>query len=115
MINDQHGVPTTPDLIAKVTTSAINAIKEEAAWPSGVYHLTPKGQTSWYEITQLLVDIAQKKGMQPSLNTDSIFPIRTSEYPTAAERPLNSLLDCDKLENLLDFQLPASDMENLKF
>jgi dTDP-4-dehydrorhamnose reductase len=36
-----------------------------------------------------------------------VAAVPTSEFPTPAKRPLNSRLNCHKLENALHLQLPA--------
>lgn len=106
VICDQQGVPTSPCLIAKVTTNAIQAIKNNAAWSKGIYNLVPEGKSNWHEIAQTLVDFATGLGMPLSAEARDIRAITTAEYPTAAQRPLNSLLDTQKLCAHLSFGLP---------
>lgn len=106
VICDQQGVPTSPCLIAKVTTAAIQAIKNNAAWPEGIYNLVPQGRSNWHEIAQTLVDCAAELGMPLSAQACDIRAITTAEYPTAAKRPLNSLLDTQRLCAHLSFGLP---------
>ena len=36
----------------------------------------------------------------------SVEPITTAEYPTPAKRPLNSLLDCSKLDRVFGWRMP---------
>ena len=106
VICDQQGVPTSPCLIAKVTTDAIQAIRNNAAWPEGIYNLVPEGKSNWHEIAQTLVDFAAGLGMPLSAQARDIRAITTAEYPTAAKRPLNSLLDTQRLCAHLSFGLP---------
>ena len=106
VICDQQGVPTSLCLIAKVTTDAIQAIKNNAAWPEGIYNLAPKVKSNWHKIAQTLVDFAAGLGMPLSAQARDIRAITTAEYPTAAKRPLNSLLDTQKLCAHLSFGLP---------
>lgn len=103
IINDQHGVPTTTNLISKVTAAAIHSL-DSIPWPSGIYHLSPKGQTTWYGIAKTLLDLAKERDV--TLAIKSILPITTLEYPTPASRPSNSLLSTNKLEQVLNFELP---------
>ena len=58
IISDQLGVPTSPSLITRVTIDAIQAISKKKEWPKGIYHLVPRGVSSWHEIAQTLIDYA---------------------------------------------------------
>ena len=106
VINDQIGVPTTPGLITEVTMAAIREISKEAPWPAGIYNLTPRGQTSWFGVAQALLNLAKDQSLKLSVDRSSLHPIATSEYPTPAKRPANSLLDTNKLEGQLQKNLP---------
>lgn len=105
IINDQYGAPTTTGLIAKVTKSVIG-MTEKKNLKAGIYHLVPYGQTTWYEIADKLVELVKEK--RPDLISADLKlnPINTSEYPTPARRPKNSMLNNKKLQQLLDFELP---------
>ena len=106
VIGDQIGVPTSPSLITRVTIDAIRAIKESNAWPQGIYHLAPQGETSWHEIAQTLIAYAEQQHVPLRTHVADIQAITTAEYPTAAKRPLNSQLDTHKLHSQLSFDLP---------
>ena len=106
VISDQLGVPTSPSLIAKVTIDAIKAIKSDKAWPKGIYHLVPRGTANWHEIAQTLVGFAERLEIPLSARVADIHAIKTAEYPTTAQRPLNSQLETHKLCAQLSFDLP---------
>lgn len=106
VISDQLGVPTSPSLISKITIEAIRAIKEDRAWPKGIYHLAPQGVSSWHEIAKTLIVYAEQQRVQLNTQVENIQAITTAEYPTAAKRPLNSQLDTHKLRAQLSFDLP---------
>ena len=106
VVNDQLGVPTTPSLIARVTIDAIQAIKKDKAWLQGIYHLTPKGISNWHEIAQTLIAYAEQQQVPMRTHAGDIQTISTAEYPTPAQRPLNSQLDTPKLRSQLSFELP---------
>ena len=106
VISDQLGVPTSPSLISKITIDAIRAIKQEKAWPQGIYHLAPQGVSSWHEIAKTLIVYAEQQRVQLNTQVENIQAITTAEYPTAAKRPLNSQLDTHKLRAQLSFDLP---------
>lgn len=113
VINDQIGVPTSPTLISKVTSDAVRAIKQNKAWPRGVYHLAPRGATSWYEIAKTLIAFAEQQNLPVNAHAADVQAVTTAEYPTAAKRPLNSRLDTRKLCSQLSFDLPHWKVEFL--
>ena len=106
VISDQRGVPTSPSLISKITIDAIRAIKQDKAWPQGIYHLAPQGVSSWHEIAKTLIVYAEQQRVRLNTQVADIQEITTAEYPTAAKRPLNSQLDTHKLRAQLSFDLP---------
>ncbi|OBA00466.1 dTDP-4-dehydrorhamnose reductase [Halomonas sp. G11] len=101
IVADQIGAPTPARLIAQVTTLAIHRQLRK-----GLYHLVPKGETSWYGFAQEIFLLAQKNGEQLTISPDNVYPIPTSDYPTPATRPLNSRMEATKLETALSIQLP---------
>jgi dTDP-4-dehydrorhamnose reductase len=106
VISDQLGVPTSPSLISKITIDAICAIKQDKAWPQGIYHLAPQGVSSWHETAKTLILYAEQQRVKLNTQVADIQAITTTEYPTAAKRPLNSQLDTSKLRTQLSFDLP---------
>jgi dTDP-4-dehydrorhamnose reductase len=106
VIDDQIGVPTTPILISEVTITAIKSILQNKPWPIGIYNLTPKGSTTWYEIAKLTLSLAKKYGINLKVLPAEIKPINSNQFKTAAERPKNSLLNTKKLSKQLNFDLP---------
>ncbi len=79
VVADQIGSPT-------YTADAAPRIIDLAATDYyGTYHLTNEGTCSWAELAS---EVFRKKNL-PTL----VSPITTAEYPTKAQRPLNSRLD----------------------
>lgn len=103
VIADQIGAPTGADLIADITVQTIVSEVGESD-KSGIYHLAASGETSWYEYTRYVIDVAREMGRE--LQVSQINPIPSSEYPTPAQRPLNSRLNCDKLRSTFGLNLP---------
>ena len=108
IINDQHGVPTSAELIADVTAQALRyyLLKDESAKASlwGHYHLVPTGVTTWYDYAELIFNLAEQQGEK--LMIQHVEPILTSNYPTPAKRPLNSRLNNEKIQARFELQLP---------
>jgi dTDP-4-dehydrorhamnose reductase len=102
VINDQFGAPTGAALLADITALALQTDQPL----SGIYHVAASGVTTWYEYANHV--LAKAKQLKPSLNyaVKEVLPVPTSEFPTPAQRPLNSRLNCSRLEQALQLQLP---------
>ncbi|MDO8989288.1 MAG: dTDP-4-dehydrorhamnose reductase [Sideroxyarcus sp.] len=105
VINDQIGAPTGADLLADVTAHAIRAAELQPEL-CGLYHLVAGGETSWHGYASFVLDLARSKGLPLKIATDAIKAVPTSDFRTAAKRPLNSRLDCSKLKKAFDLELP---------
>ena len=115
VVADQHGGPTWSYELARMTADVIDQVERlseqgkcslsEAALPlSGVYHATGAGETTWYGFAVQAIAELQKR--EPETKLALVEPIPTSEYPTPAKRPMNSLLDCSKLERTFGWRMP---------
>jgi dTDP-4-dehydrorhamnose reductase len=105
VINDQIGAPTGADLLADVTAHAIRATSKQTEL-YGLYHLVAGGETSWHGYASFVLDYARRAGILLKTSQDAIKAVPTSEFKTAAKRPLNSRLDCSKLEKVFNLKLP---------
>ena len=102
IVADQIGAPTPARLIAQITAMAI-----QSHIPNGLYHLAPRGETSWHGFAQEIFRQAIERGEQLAMGPSNAHPIPTSDYPTPAQRPLNSRMALNKLEAALNIQLPT--------
>jgi dTDP-4-dehydrorhamnose reductase len=103
VIADQFGAPTGAELIADVTAHALRCAKSNPAL-AGVYHLAAAGEVSWHGYASVVIEQARAAGQDLAVKT--IAAITTSDYPTPAQRPLNSRLDCSRLREAFDLHLP---------
>lgn len=103
VIHDQIGAPTSAALLADCTAHALRQVMNSPEL-AGLYHLAASGQTTWHEYATFVIEHA--KSMDKELLVTEIKPIATLEYPTAAQRPLNSRLDTDKFCNSFNLVLP---------
>ena len=101
IVADQIGAPTPARLIADVTALAVHKDLE-----SGLYHLTTTGQTSWHGFALEIFKLARQMGQVLTLQAENVKAISTSDYPTPAQRPLNSRLSVTKVEHKLNVRLP---------
>lgn len=103
VIADQFGAPTGADLIADVSAHALRACLSRPEL-DGTYHLAAAGVTSWHGYAQFVIDEARNLGR--ALKVREIARIGSTDYPTAAVRPLNSRLDTTKLRHAFGLHLP---------
>ncbi len=102
IVSDQIGSPTPARLIAQITTLAVSH-----SIGTGIYHIAPRGHTSWHGFAEAIFANAKAAGQSLLLHSENIKAISTAEYPTPAMRPLNSRLDLNKLEQSLNIHLPS--------
>jgi dTDP-4-dehydrorhamnose reductase len=96
----QVGSPTPAGLIADVTA----AILAQGDAPSGLWHLTAAGQTSWHGFAEAIIAGARQRGVLAK--SPRVEAITTAEFPTPAARPSYSVLDCRRLESTFGIRLP---------
>lgn len=114
VIKDQYGVPTSAQWLAKVSLGlVIDAKGRLRAFPSGIYHTVPVGETSWHGVACCAVQAALDAGVSLRTTPHAIKPIPAVEYPLPAPRPMNSLMSTDKLRKVLGSQGDMSKLELL--
>ncbi|AUG05313.1 dTDP-4-dehydrorhamnose reductase [Pseudomonas sp. S09G 359] len=94
IVADQIGAPTWAGTIANSTRALIERWQVGAAGEWGVYHLTAQGETSWFGFAEAIAQQLRAEGKACA----ELEAIPSSAYPTPAKRPLNSRLDCDRLQ-----------------
>ncbi|WP_110665677.1 dTDP-4-dehydrorhamnose reductase [Salinicola halophilus] len=106
VVVDQIGAPTPARLIAEVTLLALQGLRQGTFAP-GLYHLAPRGETSWHGFAEAIFAAARDRGETLAITDEGLGAIPTSDYPTPATRPLNSRLSLNKLERELGIDLPT--------
>lgn len=94
VVADQIGSPTYAGDLA----GAIHHIIRYDAWRPGVYHYTDEGVASWFDFSKAIFELAGRKV--------KVNPVATSEYPTAAQRPLYSVLSKAKIKRTFNLEIP---------
>ena len=97
VVADQIGGPTPAASIADACFTIARGLHD--GHTGGTYHFSGAPDVSW-------ADFAREIMVQANLPA-KITDIPTSEYPTPAQRPLNSRLDCTSLER--DFSITRPD------
>ena len=106
VVSDQIGVPTSAELIADITSVCLMQALRKNTDLSGIYHLAPSGNTSWYGFAQYLLEKGQFIVDGLSSHSVNLNPIPTSQYPTPAKRPKNSLLNTNKISQEFGIFMP---------
>jgi dTDP-4-dehydrorhamnose reductase len=108
IVADQFGAPTSAALLADVTAQVLGQLRwhAPAAAPSGVYHLTAGGETSWHGFAQAILRGGVARGLTFKVSPEAVGAIATAEYPLPARRPANSRLDTAKLQRTFGLALP---------
>jgi dTDP-4-dehydrorhamnose reductase len=96
VVADQVGCPTATQGLAQ----ACWAVLEHRV--SGLHHWCDAGAASWYDFAVAIAELGQVAGLLE--NPARINPITTADYPTPAQRPSYSLLECSGTRQAL--QLP---------
>ncbi len=103
IVADQFGAPAGADLLADVTAQALK-MALRAPYLSGLYHIAPSGELSWYDYA--LYVIGKAKQLNHTFQCKTVNPILTNDYLTPAQRPLNSRLNTSKLVDTFSMFLP---------
>ena len=107
VVSDQVGAPTGADLLADLSAHLLRSAVGSADLDlAGVYHACAAGETTWYDYAQYVFAQAQAKGVALKVAPSQVQPVASSAYPTAAQRPLNSRLDCTRLQATFGLHLP---------
>ncbi|HKY63460.1 MAG TPA: dTDP-4-dehydrorhamnose reductase [bacterium] len=100
VVSDQFGAPTWA---ATLAAQIVALIGSEA---HGVYHASAEGYTTWYEAAVEFLRLMEVEA--------EVAPCSTAEFPTAALRPANSILEnlrlkTEGLNRMRDWRLDLSD------
>lgn len=105
VIDDQWGAPTGADLIADVTAHAIRQLQRQPG-DQGLYHLVAGGETTWHAYASHVIARARELALDRPWKVQRIAAVPTSAFPTPAQRPHNSRLNTDRLQQTFGLRLP---------
>jgi dTDP-4-dehydrorhamnose reductase len=122
VVRDQIGAPTWSREIAVATAKILTRLLAGGDFPNdlpkltGTYHLTAAGSASWHDFASaILEEYSAAPNPKPwaravtagkPIIARTIVPIETSQFPTPARRPANSILSNSKLSATFSIQLP---------
>ena len=95
VVDDQLGCPTAASHIAEVIGAIAGEIEHgmENRW--GVYHYRDDCTVTWHDFARRIFKVAGPRIDRIPM----LVPVSTAEYPTAAARPANSVMDCRHIKN----------------
>ncbi len=107
IVSDQVSNPTWARMLAEVTTLLIARAGPDPAIyfrkNYGVYHLAGSGYVSRFEWAQ---HILKNDAQQSEQTIHTLEPALTENFPSPAQRPLFSALDCALFEKTFGLRLP---------
>ena len=90
VVNDQIGSPTYATDLAKILLHIIKTKEfKEMGQVAQIYHYSNKGKCSWHEFAKEIFKIVEV--------SCKVNPIATQQYPTPANRPMNTIMSTDKI------------------
>jgi dTDP-4-dehydrorhamnose reductase len=106
VVDDQVSNPTWARMLAEVTAQVLARGDGYLRERTGLYHLAGSGHASRYAWAQEILRLDPAKQEQ---KVKQLFPAQSLDFPTPAQRPLFSALECLKFEQTFDLRLPAWD------
>jgi dTDP-4-dehydrorhamnose reductase len=100
IVADQFGCPTSAGSIAQALLQIADTFLAGETVEWGTYHFSNTPTTTWYDFA---CAVFQQAGGYDDLR---LRRITTAEYPTPAVRPMNSELNCDKLQSTFGIRQP---------
>lgn len=92
VVNDQFGSPTYTYDLSRLLVDMIETNKY------GIYHATNEGTCTWFDFAK---EIFRISGIEIP-----VFPVESSQYPTRALRPKNSVMSKDAIDQNGFMRLP---------
>lgn len=89
VVDDQRGSPTSAADLAAVLATIAMRLADNPAAPVGTYHFSNAGEISWCGFAREIFRQSERLGGPIA----TVEGIATSDYPTPARRPANSLLN----------------------
>lgn len=89
VVDDQRGCPTAADDLAAAIVAILPEVVADRTLRGELFHYASKGEATWREFADEIFSVARCDCQAVAITTD--------DYPTAARRPRNSVLDCSKI------------------
>ncbi len=93
IVDDQIGSPTYTVSLAQATRQLVAQDKR------GLFHVSNRKHCSWYEFARQILQMTGNKNIK-------VLPISSKECARLANRPKNSVLNCNKLHQVSKYRMP---------
>lgn len=103
IVSDQVSNPTWARTLADVTAQLLGQGFDRLNERRGLYHVAGNGYASRLDWAKKIVELDLNRHEQ---KVKEIVPALTSDFPTPAQRPLFSALDCSLFQSTFDIPLP---------
>ena len=104
VVSDQVSNPTWARTLAEVTARLLEKGLEFLEERQGLYHVAGNGCASRLDWARKIIELDPHKEEQ---KVQQIVPALTSDFPTPAERPLFSALNCSLFQSTFGIPLPG--------
>lgn len=104
VVGDQVSNPTRARTLAEVTARLLGKGLDCLNGNRGLYHVAGIGHASRMDWARKILELDPKKQEQ---TVREILPALTSDFPTPAQRPLFSALDCSLFQSTFEIPLPS--------
>ncbi len=105
VVDDQIGCPTPAAALAGAMQAIGLRLLDDDKAACGLFNYCGAQAMSWHGFAAMIVAAAVAAGLQrPELQ-----PIGSAQFPTAAQRPRNSVLDCSKIKRQCNLAAAAID------
>lgn len=94
VVGDQKGSPT----YAKDLAEAVLQIIELRSTTYGIFHYSNAGEVTWYDFAKEIFELSN--------SSIKLNKIETKDYPTPAVRPKYSIMNTEKISQLLNIKIP---------
>jgi dTDP-4-dehydrorhamnose reductase len=106
VVDDQVSNPTWARMLAEGTAQVLAHGNDYLRERTGLYHFAGSGYASRYAWAQEILRLDPAKQEQ---KMKQLLPALSSDFPTPAQRPLFSALECQNFEQAFHLRLPVWD------
>lgn len=96
VVSDQVGAPTWSRNVAEATRIIIS--DKNVIDKKGLYHFTDGGEASWFNFAYKIFELCRRMKPDSYQKLKRVLPIDSSQYLSAAKRPLNSRMSSEKIK-----------------
>jgi dTDP-4-dehydrorhamnose reductase len=104
VVDDQVSNPTWARMLAEVTAHVLARGTGFLRERTGIYHLAGSGHASRFAWAREILRLDPARQEQ---KVKQLLPAQSSEFPSSAQRPLFTALDCRKFEQTFNLFLPV--------